>query len=147
MISTERRSPSHLLDTKIPPKKSPPEGLISMTVIIMLNLLTTRTNSTSSTHHHSTDSLNQQRKCNVNPTPPLTDINASITNHSPSTTQRINPQTPTINPNSPKLSLKKHHNQNLTPAKNSLTNQLTINDHQTSEHPPTTDSQSTTINF
>lgn len=62
LISTERRSPSHLLDTKIPPKKkSPPEELISMTVIIMLNLLTTRTNSTSSTHHHSTDSLNQQQ--------------------------------------------------------------------------------------
>ena len=70
-------------------------------------------------------------KCNVNPIhPPLTNINASITNHSPSTTQPNKPPTPTINPNSPKLSLKKHH----TNAKNTLTNQL--NDQQST--PPST---------
>lgn len=76
-------------------------------------------------------------KCNVNPIhPPLTDASTSITNHSPSTTQPNKPQTPTINPNSPKLSLRKHHNQNPTPMRKtaSRTNSTT-NNHQTSETP------------
>ena len=99
-----------------------------MTVIIMLNF----------THHK--DQFNildpssfhrltkPTTKCNVNPIhPPLTDINASITNHSPSTTQPRPPDThdqPQLTQiESKKTPQSKPH----TNAKNSLTNQLTNN--------------------